>query len=48
MKIMTWNVNRFNGTWDYYRKHHDIEMSERIIYAKKNIREIIGGFTIFR
>lgn len=35
MKIMTWNVNRFNGTWDYYRKHHDIEMSERIIYAKK-------------
>ena len=40
MRIMTWNVNRFDGTWDYYRKQHDIEMPERIIYAKRILEKL--------
>ena len=35
MKIMTWNVNRFNGTWDYYRNDCDIGIKGRKVYAKK-------------
>lgn len=37
MKIITWNINRFDGVWDWYeKKDKDTE------YRKNMAEEIIG------
>lgn len=33
MKIMTWNVNRFNGTWDYFHNGYDLQQKAREEYV---------------
>lgn len=29
MKVVTWNINRFNGVWDWYHKKSDLQMPQR-------------------
>ena len=34
MKIITWNVNRFDGVWDWYHFKGDLAEEEREEHAK--------------
>lgn len=36
MKIITWNVNGFDGVWDWYHFERDLAEEEREEHAKKN------------
>lgn len=35
MNIITWNVNRFDGTLDWYNTNYDLEEEGRKFFAKK-------------
>ena len=39
MRVVTWNVNRFNGTRDWYHEG-DLEISERLVYAQKIVEKL--------
>lgn len=45
MNIITWNVNRFDGTWDWYAKECDLEQEKRTLFIN-NIIEKIGEFIV--
>ena len=38
MKIITWNINRFDGVWDWYEKKKDKDTK----YREKMAKAIIG------
>ena len=40
MNLVTWNVNRFDGTWDWHRNGCDIEEKERKKYLELIIKKI--------
>lgn len=41
MKVMTWNVNRFDGgAWDWFKENRDLPMDNRKEYANKIIEKL--------
>ena len=40
MKIITWNVNRFDGVWDWYHFKGDLAEEEREEHAKKIVEKL--------
>ena len=40
MKIITWNVNRFDGTWEWYSKKADMPIDKRKECANKIIEKL--------
>ena len=41
MKIMTWNINRFGGVWDWYKEKKDSDESCRRKIAEKIISYLV-------
>ena len=37
MKIIIWNINRFDGVWDWYEKKKDKDTEYRKIWLKKSL-----------
>ena len=43
MKIITWNINRFDGVWDWYEKKKDKDTKYREKMAKAIRLAVEGG-----